>query len=107
MSAAPSGGSAAAPAGAPALELRGAAMRYDDGTPALAPVDLRIADGEFLTLLGPSGCGKSTLLKMMAGLLERRRPDSCSGRSRQGRTAPRRRRAARSAAWPSSSRRRR
>ncbi len=31
-------------------------------------VSLRIAAGEFLTLLGPSGCGKSTLLRIIAGL---------------------------------------
>lgn len=31
-------------------------------------LDLKIAQGEFVSILGPSGCGKSTLLKMMAGL---------------------------------------
>lgn len=30
-------------------------------------VDLKIKEGEFLTLLGPSGCGKSTLLRMIGG----------------------------------------
>jgi nitrate/nitrite transport system ATP-binding protein len=30
-------------------------------------VDLRIARGEFLTLIGHSGCGKSTLLNIIAG----------------------------------------
>ena len=30
--------------------------------------DLRIIEGEFLTLLGPSGCGKTTILRMIAGL---------------------------------------
>jgi NitT/TauT family transport system ATP-binding protein len=43
---------------------------YADGTEALAPVDLSIAPGEFLTLIGPSGCGKSTLLKLIANLIE-------------------------------------
>ncbi len=43
---------------------------YADGTEALAPVNLSIAPGEFLTLIGPSGCGKSTLLKLVANLIE-------------------------------------
>ncbi len=37
---------------------------------ALLPVDLEIAQGEFLTLLGPSGSGKTTLLNICAGYLE-------------------------------------
>src|SRR6185295_18692216 len=36
---------------------------------ALAPVDLAIAEGEFIAIVGPSGCGKSTLLRIIAGLL--------------------------------------
>ncbi len=33
-------------------------------------MNLRIPEGEFVTLLGPSGCGKSTTLNMIAGLEE-------------------------------------
>ena len=54
----------------PAVEVLSAEKTYPNGTQALLPVDLSIAEGEFVTLLGPSGCGKSTLLKMVAGLLE-------------------------------------
>ncbi len=61
------------PAGAardvPAIEVLHAGKVYPDGTRALAPVDLSISAGEFVTLIGPSGCGKSTLLKLMANLI--------------------------------------
>jgi NitT/TauT family transport system ATP-binding protein len=36
---------------------------------ALAPVNLDVQDGEFISIVGPSGCGKSTLMRMVAGLL--------------------------------------
>lgn len=54
----------------PAVEVLSAEKVFANGTRALAPIDLTIADGEFLTLIGPSGCGKSTLLKMIANLLQ-------------------------------------
>ena len=31
-------------------------------------IELKIKEGDFLTIIGPSGCGKSTLLKIIAGL---------------------------------------
>ncbi len=55
---------------APAVEVLSADKVYADGTRALAPVDLAVPEGEFVTLIGPSGCGKSTLLKLIANLLE-------------------------------------
>jgi spermidine/putrescine transport system ATP-binding protein len=35
---------------------------------AVNSVSIRVAKGEFFSLLGPSGCGKSTLLRLVAGL---------------------------------------
>ena len=40
---------------------------YDGRTRVVRDLDLRIARGEFLTLLGPSGSGKTTCLMMLAG----------------------------------------
>jgi NitT/TauT family transport system ATP-binding protein len=37
-------------------------------TRALEPIDLTVAENDFITVLGPSGCGKSTLLRIVAGL---------------------------------------
>ncbi|MGH7375613.1 MAG: ABC transporter ATP-binding protein [Candidatus Rokuibacteriota bacterium] len=42
----------------------------DRRAPALASIDLDVAEHEFLCLLGPSGCGKSTLLNIVAGFLQ-------------------------------------
>jgi NitT/TauT family transport system ATP-binding protein len=36
---------------------------------ALDGINLKIMDGEFVSIVGPSGCGKSTLLGLVAGLL--------------------------------------
>lgn len=55
------------------IEFSGIKKIFGTGTDAVhafGPVDLSIAEGEFISLLGPSGCGKSTLMLMTAGLLE-------------------------------------
>jgi NitT/TauT family transport system ATP-binding protein len=52
----------------PAVEILSAEKVFADGTRALAPVDLTVREGDFLTLIGPSGCGKTTLLSLIANL---------------------------------------
>src|SRR6266566_9181096 len=39
---------------------------------ALDGVDLKIMDGEFVSIVGPSGCGKTTFLSVVAGLITER-----------------------------------
>ena len=50
------------------LSLAHVRREFPGGRVALADVDLRIAAGEFVSLLGPSGCGKSTVLRLLSGL---------------------------------------
>ena len=50
-----------------AVTLKGLAKRWGRVT-GVHPMDLQIADREFLVLLGPSGCGKTTTMRMVAGL---------------------------------------
>src|SRR5882724_5990846 len=53
------------------LDQVGMAFTTPTGTfRAVAPIDLEIETGRFVSLVGPSGCGKSTLFNVIAGLLE-------------------------------------
>ncbi len=57
----------------PAIEIDRVSMQFarqGRTTTALADVSLRVAPGEFISLLGPSGCGKSTLLRLIGDLLQ-------------------------------------
>src|SRR5579884_519023 len=57
----------------PKLIVQGVTRVYRDGRrllEALGPIDLTVAEGEFVTLIGPSGCGKSTLFNIVAGIDE-------------------------------------
>ena len=49
------------------IELKGVTKRFGDAE-VIPPLDLSIAEGEFVVFVGPSGCGKSTLLRLIAGL---------------------------------------
>ena len=56
-----------------AIELVGVEKEFVTGShdvKAVEHVDLRIAEGEFFSMLGPSGCGKTTTLRMIAGFEE-------------------------------------
>ncbi len=52
------------------VETRDLVKVYGDGTEvrALDGVNLRVAQGEFVSVMGPSGSGKSTLLNMIGAL---------------------------------------
>lgn len=55
------------------LQVQGVSKIYHDrrtSIEALQPIDLTVAQGEFVTLIGPSGCGKSTLFNIIAGVDE-------------------------------------
>jgi ABC-type nitrate/sulfonate/bicarbonate transport system ATPase subunit len=54
------------------VDVRGVDKRFGD-TLAVSDASLRVARGDFLTIVGPSGCGKTTLLRMIAGF---DRPDA-------------------------------
>jgi spermidine/putrescine transport system ATP-binding protein len=51
------------------IELRGVSKSIHGHT-ILYDLNLKVHNGEFLTLLGPSGCGKTTLLRLISGFEE-------------------------------------
>ena len=51
------------------LEIRDMTKRYDNGD-GVEHINLKIYEGEIVTMLGPSGCGKSTLGRVILGLTD-------------------------------------
>ncbi len=59
----------ATPSAPAAVVATGICKRYGDAE-ALAPLDLRVEEGQRVTLIGHNGSGKTTLLRMLTGMLE-------------------------------------
>ncbi|HCC34929.1 MAG TPA: cell division ATP-binding protein FtsE [Ruminococcaceae bacterium] len=49
----------------PLIEFKGVNKTYDNGTKALADVNLKVSRGEFVFIVGASGAGKSTFMRLL------------------------------------------
>ena len=56
------------------LELKNISKTFDPGTPlenkAIAKLNLKIKEGDFITVIGGNGAGKSTMLNIISGAIE-------------------------------------
>lgn len=56
------------------LELKDISKKYQSKKGEILAIDninMRVKEGEFISIIGPSGCGKSTLLSIISGLEEK------------------------------------
>lgn len=51
------------------LHVDHVSFAYEEGIDVLENINLKVAEGEHVSIIGESGCGKSTLLKIIYGLL--------------------------------------
>ncbi|WP_026526187.1 ABC transporter ATP-binding protein [Butyrivibrio sp. VCD2006] len=54
---------------APSIELKNVSFSYNDETPVLNSIDLKVNPGEKIAIVGSNGAGKTTLIKLICGLL--------------------------------------
>ena len=52
------------------LETKNLGYKYPDGTEALTDINLKIYEGDMISLMGPNGAGKSTLFFQFNGIFE-------------------------------------
>ena len=50
------------------IEINDVSYKYKNGNEVLKNINLKINDGEFVTIIGKNGSGKSTLTKIISGL---------------------------------------
>jgi ABC-type Fe3+/spermidine/putrescine transport system ATPase subunit len=87
----PATNSAAPSSAAPLLEIRDLAKSFGK-TAVLRNISLKVAEGEFLTILGESGSGKTTLLRIIAGFESASSGEILMGGERLDKLPPYRRR---------------
>ena len=64
------------------ITWEGVVVSYD-GRRVLGPIDVAVADGEWLGLIGPNGAGKTTLIKTAVGVVSHVGEVSLDGRQRR------------------------
>ena len=47
------------------IDFQNVSKKFPDGTEALADINLKITEGEFVFIIGPSGAGKTTILRLI------------------------------------------
>lgn len=52
----------------PVIEIEDLDFRFDGGRRVLEEVNLKVAEGDFASVIGPNGGGKTTLIKLILGL---------------------------------------
>lgn len=52
------------------IEIKNLSYKYKNGNLVLNDINLKINDGEILSIIGNNGAGKSTLLKIISGILK-------------------------------------